>query len=413
MRLCGPALAALLLAAPAFAQAPEAAGRRPAPQSPPRPDYDPPGVRLGAFRIDGAAEAGMGHDSNPVPNAPGRAPSGFAEEALRLSARSQWSRHEVTGAASFAARQYFTRPELDTQRIGALLAGRADVGARGAIGLSYRHARSYLDPFDIDVQAQGVAVPIPFETDVLRLDGRTGFNRLSLAGGLEYQRLRYGEARDTTGMLRSFAADDYDLLGADIEAAWELRRARSLTARLRLAEISYRDPASSGRDGRSWEVLLGANHEFSPLLLGRVALGYLERRYESAALAPLSGFAFDAELLYSPTRRLALTLGARRSIQESIRTDAVGYVRTTARVAADVEVWRNLALAGELRAELRDYGQAGGTGTDGVAQVEGRLLVNRHATLVATLRYTERFEAPLNLGEYEQVLAALRLRLAY
>ena len=48
-----------------------------------------------------------------------------------------------------------------------------------------------------------------------------------------------------------------------------------------------------------------------------------------------------------------------------------------------------------------------------MAQVEGRLLVNRHATLVATLRYTERFEAPLNLGEYEQVLAALRLRLAY
>nr|WP_235913798.1 outer membrane beta-barrel protein [Pseudoroseomonas coralli] len=410
------ALPGALLLLPGLAAAqtqtigPEATARGVTVQTRPRPDYDPAGVRLGAFRIDGSVEAGMGYDDNIQPSLQSEPSDGFFTERLNASAASQWTRHALGLNVTQSTRQYLQYNDLNWNDYSVGLSGRYDIGRASSLNASYTHLRSHLDVDDFELQQGGISRPLPYDSDVFQVGGTATFNRLALSTTLNYTTIRY-DRQQNSGGFQNDAQDDYDSKAAEIRGEYSLVPGRRIVALVRLQDISHTESSQSGSDSFTWEGQGGFDYDFDGLWAARLLVGYRQRDYEQPGRKSLTGPAFEGQLMWMPTQLTTTTLAIQRTIEESIRNDNVSYTRTAASLTVDHELRRNLILTGSLRAEHRDYPDVG-TVTDGIVLVGAQLLLNRNMALTADYQHTERLSAPEGYREYGINQVAVRLRFA-
>ncbi len=407
----GTALA--LAGATAQAQTPEAAdaddvARGVTVQSRPRPEFDPLGVRLPGWRLDGAVETGGGYDDN-LPRTAGGQGGGFLSEDLAVAARTDWTRHQIGLAVTQGTRRYPGHADFDWDDYTVGLDGRYDVGRASAIRLGYRHERAHLDLSDFDSQGAGLTRPAPFDIDRFMLGATAAITRLTLDADLEYQALRYEDVATSAGTNR-LSLSDHDSLAGTLRAAYELSPGRDLLALTRLEDIRYRDASQRGRDSRTWEVQGGFRYDIDGLWQAQLTMGYRQRDYDQPGLKPLSGLALDGQLVWLPSQLVTLTLGASRTIEESIQQSSVSYTRSLLRAQLDYEMRRNVILTAELRGERRDYPTEDGDVVDGIGLVSARWLLNRNMALIGSYQHSERLSSPGGLREYGLNIVTLRLR---
>jgi hypothetical protein len=381
----------------------------------PRPEFDPLGVRLGGFRLDGSVEGGAGFSDNLVPDV-GRNRSGaFFDETVRLGLNSDWTRHAIGVTASQATRQHVRDSDLNWLDYAVGLNGRYDIGRASSLGLEYDHIRGHLEVTDFDAEQVGLTRPVPFDTDRVRVNGTAAINRISLTSALEYYRIRY-EEEEREGLGGSgfgrVSGRDYERFLGEAGVAYNFFPGRAVTFTTRLSDINYRREDRSGVNSFTWEVLGGVRYDLTGLWAVRFAAGYRHRDYEGAELRSLSGPAFEGQVVYLPSQLTTLTLTASRTIEESIRAESVSFVRTQVRLGADYELRRNIILSGEVRGERREYQQPDEKVTDLVGVVGARFLLNRNLSLIASYQHFERLQAPGGAREFGQNLFQLRLRFA-
>jgi hypothetical protein len=185
-----------------------------------------------------------------------------------------------------------------------------------------------------------------------------------------------------------------------------------VTATVRLQDIAYEKSISRGRDSFTWVALLGFEYDFDGVWAGRIGVGYQQRDYNSPQIKNLEGPALEGRLSWSPTQLTTVTFNVARTLEESIRQDAVSYQRTTGGVRVDHEFLRNVILGGEVRVDRREYERPNQTATDGVIQVSGRWLLNRSLSITGSYAYNQRLEATGGFLEYNRHLVQARLRIA-
>lgn len=379
-------------------------------RSRPRPDYDPAGVRLSGFRLDGAVEAGVGYDDNVQPGTGEDVEDGFFAQTVNVSANSFWTRHALGLTASQSSRQHFSNSNQNWNDFSVGIAGRYDIGRASSLRASYTHTRSHLEVDNFDVQAGGLNEPIPYDSDIFLVGGTAAFNRLALTGTAEYRTIRY-ENSDVNGVRVFNNVNDYDTILGEVQAAYSIVEGREILTLVRLQDINYQQSGQSGRDSFTWEVQAGINYDLTGLWQARLLAGYRERTYDSPTLKTLSGPAFEGQLTYLPTQLTTATLAVSRTIEESIRASNVSYTRTQGRLTVDHELLRNVIVTGELRAEHRDYPQQGNV-TDGIVLVGAQWLLNRNMSVLASYQHTERLSAPDGAREYGINQFQVRLRFA-
>ena len=413
-------------------------------ESRPRPDFDPLGVRLGAFRIDGFVDAGLGYDSNVFGRRRNVESDGYATETANVSVGSEWSRHAVGASATIDSRQYFNQTGLSWTDWNLGGFGRYDIDARTNVEARYRHYREHLDVFNYDVQRAGIAQavpntdvrsagifqPVPYDSDEVQVTGTTRFNRLGLTGIGLYRTFRF-EDTDLNGVRNRNSLNNFDTAIGAVAASYAFVPGRFVTAAVRLQDISYNRDVSQGRDSFTVVALGGFEYDFDGVWAGRINIGYQRREYNSPTIKTLEGPAAEGRLSWSPSQLTTVTFNVARSIEESIRQDAVSYQRTTAGVRVDHEFLRNVILGAEIRADRREYPagqlttaeqlangnaanqrQPGEKATDGVIQLNGRWLINRSVALTGTYAYNRRIEASGPVEKYDRNLFQVRLRIA-
>lgn len=377
----------------------------------PRPEYDPLGVRLGGFRLDAGVEAGVGWDSNVFGRKSNIVSDGFANQSADIALGSDWTTHALGASVNMSSQQYFNRSDLDWTdwNIGGF--GRYDFSADTNLEFRYRHYQEHLDVYNFDVQTAGISKPVPYDSDEAQLTGTTRFNRLGLLGTGLFRTYRFQDV--TIGGVRNpVSINDFNTALGALGASYALAPGRFVTAVVRLQDITYQESESRPRDSFTWEALVGFQYDFDGVWQGRLAFGWRHRDYRGPGLKPLEGPAVEGELIWLPTQITTVTFNVRRSIEESIRADAVSYWRTTGGVRVDHELLRNVILGAELRADRREYEQPSQTATDGVFTLNARYLLNRNIALVGSYSYTQRFEATGGILEYDRNLIQVRLRFA-
>ena len=376
-----------------------------------RPDFDPFGVRLGGFRVDGFVEAGVGYDSNVFGRENNVVGDGYATETGNVTLGSDWTRHAIGASATFDARQFFKRSDLDWTDWNVGGFGRYDIDARTNVQAQYRHYREHLDVYNFDVQQAGIFRPVAYDSDEVQVSGSTQLNRLGFTALGLYRTYRF-EDIDVGGLAQRTSANSFDTVIGAFGTSYAFTPGRFITGQVRLQDIAYTDSSVRARDSFSWTALVGFEYDFDGVWAGRIGVGWQQRNYSGAQFKTLEGPALDGRVSWSPSQLTTVTFNAARTIEESIRIDAVSYQRTTAGVRVDHEFLRNVILGGELRVDRREYDRPESKATDGVVQLNGRWLINRSISLTGSYAYNRRIEATGGAFEYDRNLVQVRLRVA-
>lgn len=373
-----------------------------------RPEVDPLGVRLGAFRLDAAALVGAGYDDNLFGTNRARRGDAFLETALRAGIASDWSTHALSLRAGVTDRRYAAEDNLDWTDWDVAAAGRLDIATDVALDAGYAHRRQHLEARSVDVQQAGIVESVPYDVDAFALGGNWRLNRVALGLSGTYELYRYQDVDSASG--GRVSANDYDTLTLRADAGYEFVPGRSVTLGLRWQDVAYADVAARDRNSGTWSVLAGFRYDFDGIWRARIAVGYARREYDGPGFKPLEIPAFEADVTWNATQITTLTLTASRTIRESIRTGSAGYVSTLGQVRVDHELYRNVVVSAVAGLAGQEYQDPDQRAVDAVLGASALWLVNRMFALTLDYRYVNRVSRSGGLESYDENTAFLRLR---
>jgi hypothetical protein len=373
---------------------------------------------LGGFRWDAAAELGIGYDDNLFGSRRNRQSDIYGTWLGETGVQSDWSRHAIGVTGRVEQRRYVDNNGLDWTDYAVGGFGRYDVNADTNVEFRLNRVQEHLETSSIDVQQAGVNEPVPYAYNEVQVQGQTRLNRfgvLVLGNYRDYsfENVDLGPAL-APGQPRPGDVSRFDfrsLLGA-VGLTYQVGPGRFVNLIGRYQDIQYDDSAQSSRDSKTWEVLGGFTYDFDGLYAVRIAVGYRQRDFAGAGIKNLSGPAFEGEVTYQPTLLTTLTLGARRSIEESIRNNAVSYTRTQGQLRVDHEYLRNVILGAELGLDRREYDNPNEQATDGYGILSARWLINRNLSVVGSYQHSRRLTSSSGVDEYDRNLVQVRLRVA-
>jgi hypothetical protein len=290
----------------------------PPPDAPPQrrrvtPDdtpFDPIGVQVGAFNFKPAFELTGGYDSNPA-RTQQATPSWYSVVASELKFNSNWARHEFTGDlrgtySSYEQDSSQNRPTADNK-----LTGRIDVTRDTRIDLETKYVIGTDNPGSPNIQAGLAKLPI-FQT----FGGTAGlghrFNRFDIAAKSGVERTVYKNSHFTDGSVSSNADRDYNRYNMQLRGSYELTPGMKPFVEVggdkRIHDLDV-DFSGFQRNSDGRYIKSGTTFEFTRILTGEIALGWLERHYQDPNLLKIAGLTVDGSLTWvaSPLTTFKLT----------------------------------------------------------------------------------------------------------
>jgi hypothetical protein len=423
--LSSAAVASLLYSAVAHAQTPPASPqsrydpllREPGPgdtvKSRVRPDYDPAGIRAGAFFIYPKAILTELYRDN-VFYEDSDEKSDFATEiAPSVEIRSNWDNHalNVYGALEVGRYLDYTSEDYADGRAG--FDGRIDIQRDLNVsgGVDYRRLH---EPRSSPDQV-GAAEPVEYDVygPQARLTKR--FNRLSVQIGGSATEYDYDDAPATGG--GTFDTDDRDRreIEGTARVGYEFAGRYEGFVRGTLNERSYDStPDSSGvnRDSNGWELAGGITIDFGGITFADIYAGYLSQEYDDPGLPTIDGPSFGANVTWNVTQLTTVTFEASRTIEETTLSGAAGALSSDAQLTVDHELLRNLIVSAGARFNYIDY--EGISREDDIAGLGlgATYLINRYFNAGLRYSFTARDSNVAN-ADYETQSALLTITAQY
>ena len=353
-RVCLLSVVAFLLGMPALGSA-HAQSVTPSPL--PESDFAPLGVRSGGLVMFPSAETGVEATDNVFQvDQVQRSDMGyFVAPALRIE--SDWVRHSLRIDAASRHVFYFNNPsedELDFDTRGEL---RIDVRRDTTLEFEAGYFLEQEGRGQIDVPGTAAEPPNEhtldgsvtlthqfgrFDASVEGSVEREIFEDVDLIGGGEQN----NSDRDYTeyeGTLR---------IGYDISPKLQPFVRASYSVREHDEEI---DDNGLRRDSEGFAVEAGVEFEISPLLIGEVAVGYVEREYDDVALSDIEDVTFEGSLLWRPSPITTVSFSARTDVEETGTGTLSGSIEREFEVFITHALRQNLMVGGSAQYIIEDF----------------------------------------------------------
>ncbi len=358
----------------------------------PHPEYDPLGVRAGAFLLFPKLVLGGGATDNALATNANERSSAIATLAPSLTARSQWSRHALEIGGGAQLRRYSSSDSENETAWWLDARGRLDALESSRIEFGVHAGKRYEDRLEANAPV-GAVKPASYIVKEAFVRGVYELTRVRFILASDVMDLDYAdELRFTNGTV-SHDNRDQTLLGASARGEVAISPNFALFAQGGYRASKYKDklPAIGfNRDSDEASVALGASIDSNALIRGEIAVGYLQRDYASAAYGTISGLYVKAHAEYFPTSLITITAAAERSVEDSAFLGTGGYFSNKASLRADYELRRNLVLSAEGGYGYDDFRSFDRRDRVKEALAEVRYLMNRKMTVNAQLKYTAR-----------------------
>jgi hypothetical protein len=307
----------------------------------PHPEYDPLGMRFGAFKLNGSLDLAVASTDNLFAASSSAAVDDFIyAEAPTLRLASDWSRNAlvIDAGGRFTQHRDFSSEDANTGYLRG--AGRLDIGTSTTINASARLAHQVTPRTDPD--DPNVGRPVAFD----RRDGSIGveqrFARFTVTGDVSASDYSYESAqsvRDNT------------------QTAAHGRVTFDLSPRIGLlfdATADRRDYSNSPNVSSDGQVYLAGVTLNGDLFRGEFAAGYFRRDFKG--LPSFDGLAMEGNINWLVTELTTITIDARRDANAEIGLNSgFPYVTTEAGIHVDHELLRNVILSAEYRRGKREY----------------------------------------------------------
>jgi hypothetical protein len=300
--------------------------------------YEPLGIRSGGLLYYPAVELYGGYDSNPARLSGGRG-AAVVTAAPELRVQSDWARHELKAdlRGSYTWYNPDETPTLSRPYFNGKVDGRIDVNHNSRIDVGTRALVSTDNPNSPNLPAGLSTLPV-FAT----FGGYAGyahrFNRLELGIKGDVERTAYEDSKLTDGTRASNADRNYDQYGGTLRAAYEL--SPGLTPFIEGGGDSRQHDLATDlfgyqRNSTGTIVRVGSTFEFSRLLTGEAAIGYVRREYVDPRLEVLQGLIGDASLTWAATTLTNVKFTAQSTVGESTVPGVSGVLYRDAGVQVD------------------------------------------------------------------------------
>lgn len=366
------------LVPPAAAQTPDSEARGDASvRERQRSDYDPLGMRLGAFMLHATLDLAAVTTDNV-----------FAEEttpesdlifivAPSATLTSNWSRHALAFGAGVQAATYQDFSNEDATTGYANVSGRLDIGSRSLVRASAGLINAVASRNDPDALIFGD--PVDVDSTYVSLGAQHRFTRFRVSGDV------VRTDTDYSGGLFSQDFRDNEEIAFTGRAQFDFTPRVGGIFQVRADDRDYDDPTTNDSEGVRYLAGLGIN--FTDVLQGEVLAGVFERDYANGDSN--SGTSLSADLVWYLTRLTNVSFSADRQGEDISGNAASPFTSERYGVRVDHELRRNIILAAGVRSGKYSYESLDREDTLFGGFVGADYLVNRRVVLYGTYNYDQ------------------------
>lgn len=339
--------------------------------------FAPTGLRVGAFVLRPAVEAGVGYTDNVNGTAQGRVGAGFSRLAAEARLESDWSRHALGLRGRIERQDFFTGATEPRTIIDTAATARLDATRTTRIDAQATFRRAPDTTTGIALPAAAINRP-----NVDQLGAQAGitqrFARLEVGLRGTYDQFRYGTTDLADGTRLSNRVRDANLRTLNLRVGYDISPAVQPFIEALYAERAFLAPIdpSTGRPQGS-DVLIpraGIAFDMGAMLRGELAIGWATQRPRDETLARTQGLTLDANIAWAVTPLTTVRVIARSNILDTAASGGAGGLTREAILQVDHALLRNLTLSASGGIALDDFA--------GVNRLDRRLT----ATLAAVWR---------------------------
>ncbi len=366
----------------------------------PKPDYDPIGVRSGAFIFYPSVMERYIHDSNVF-----AAPSAEVSDDIfvfspRLLVEGEIGRHTVT--FNFGVDDYRYVDNTSENRTDAFGEIKAVIEASHDLNFTIRstiaHRHELRDDTDLPSNA---AEPAPYMEYSGAVAANKQFNRVGVSLGVAAKRRDYDDIAANGGGTIDQDPRDADVVSAGGRVTYDLMPGYRAFADLRGNWRRYRNAPGVNFDSDGIRALAGVEFAITNLIQGELGAGYIAQDYVNPIYADVSDFSYSASLIWSPTPLMTVTIDGERLVSDSNLATVGGRIDSTLRATLDYEVMRNFIVSPHFEYRNERYADIGRT--DDVYQpgISADYYVNRYLRLGGAYDYTVR-ESSISINDFRR-----------
>ena len=332
----------------------------------PRPDYDPLGMRFGAFDLNATLDLSATRTDNLFATETGEVDDTVYRVGPSARLSSRWSRHALAISAGGEARSHADFSSEDAETAFLRANGRVDIGRNSNLTAAAGWAHEVEPRTNPDAQFFGAPNEFDRTDYVLGASHQFARFRASVAAGhIDYD---YDAPQD-------FRDSSEDNFTGRLDAEVTPRMAAFVQARVDDREYDNQPGLSS--EGRTF--LAGLSLDVTDLIRGEIGVGQFERDYDSGA--NVDGVAISGNLEWYLTRLTTLNFDASRSAEDSGGVVSSPYVASQYGARVDHELLRNLIVSAGGSFGTRDYDVLDREDDFRALTLEGEYLMNRRVSL--------------------------------
>ncbi|MET1754408.1 outer membrane beta-barrel protein [Novosphingobium sp. RD2P27] len=367
-----------------------------------QPGYEEVGTRLDGFIVYPRLTVQASFDDNVrASSSSGGDQSDVAFSlAPALRAISQWRRHELGLSASANVTRFASLKTENAETFAVRGEGRYDAGDEIKL-YGYAGYRRDVERRTAPGALRGTRRPARFNTATAGAQLTWQNNRLRVSGSGSAARINYADVTTVEGRVidsRELSRTRYE---TSVRADYAITPNIAVLLSGTLGKVDFDETAQAvapDRSARKAELLGGVSFEFTDLLRGEFALGYIDLRFRNPAIRGFSGFGGRAELEYFPTRLTTARIDASRTLQDAGNPLAPSYQRSHIGLRVDHELYRHVLVSAFGNYEDDRFQLPRRTERRWHGGVSGQYLVSRHATLFARYDYLHVTTRPSEFG---------------
>jgi hypothetical protein len=317
------------------------------------PEYDPVGIRAGSFLVYPKLGGSFQYLNNTfaTPDDPLGSVSFILSPSVEIS--SDWARNSFEAYVRSNLSRNFNYSSEDFNGVSSGAKGQLDITATSYLTSSLDFAHAQVSRVSARSTANDLTSPIQYNV----VAGSVGYvseaDRLRLAFAVNSRLYRYRNDTDPQGQLVIESDQDRYVVAFTGRADYAISPANSIfietTANVRRYQIANyvyeAEPGLIKKDSHGVQILAGSNFDFTHLMRGEVAVGYLRQNYSEAAYPTITGPGVRARVLYFPTQIITVTATVTRTIEDSGLVNSNGVIAGYGQLQVDYELLRNLIIS--------------------------------------------------------------------
>ena len=344
------ALSMVLLAVSSFAAHAEEEERDTGVLGRERPEYDAPGVPMGAFTLYPSLSVAVGTDDNVFATETAQVDDFFGSVNPAAILKSNWSRHKLELDAHALATTFNENPDEDQFEWGVGGKGHLDLTNSSVLRADVHFNRIGEERGSIDASSLA-AEPTHYNMATGSLGFTHKVNRFSFGVSGRVTSFDYDDPAQIGGGLVDQDFRDKTVTETTATFKYDLSPGFRAVVQGKMNERDYDlEPTDPGfvvgvdfnRDSTGYSVAGGVEFEVTSLVNGSVTLGHMQQEYDDVSFDTLDGVSFAADLKWSLSGMTDLRVQGGRTAEDSLSSTSGGRLATQVGAAIDHELLRNV-----------------------------------------------------------------------